>query len=146
MQAGENKKLGPDLWVAARNGEMDKVKALIERGAPVNFKHVSRKPKLRAYPLSVAVFRNRLDMVAYLLSQGADPMLRNYRKETSFDIARQAGHTEMLALLERAPKKVLMDRASTEKNRERDIKQIRKLEVKKQKKRKTKKTQFVCLD
>lgn len=38
MQQGENKKLGPDLWLAARNGELDKVKALIERGAPVNFK------------------------------------------------------------------------------------------------------------
>jgi hypothetical protein len=50
-------------------------------------------------------------------------------KETSFDIARQAGLVEMLELLERAPKKVLMDRDSTVKNRERDIKQIRKLDV-----------------
>ena len=30
----------------------------------------------------------------------------------------------MLELLERAPKKQLLDRASTEKNRERDIKQV----------------------
>ena len=54
------------------------VQALIERGAPVNFKYVSRKPKLRPYPLHVAVFRNRLHVVQYLLSQGADPLLKNY--------------------------------------------------------------------
>jgi hypothetical protein len=35
---GANKKLGPDLWLAARNGEFDKLKSLVERGAPVNFK------------------------------------------------------------------------------------------------------------
>jgi hypothetical protein len=63
------------------------------------------------------------------VSQGADPMLRNYRKETSFDIARQAGLVDMVALLERTPKKTLLDRDSTTKNRERDIKQVRKLEI-----------------
>lgn len=66
---------------------------------------VSRQPKMRPYPLHVAVFRNRSDIVRFLLSKGsavhsacescvdpldsagADPTLRNYRKETAMDIA-----------------------------------------------------------
>jgi hypothetical protein len=91
---------------------------------------VSRKPKLRAYPLSVAVFRNRMEIAEYLLSRGADPMLRNYRKETSLDIARQAGLTDMLALLERwKGRGAVAGDAETDRNRERDIKQVRKFEM-----------------
>lgn len=37
-RADSNKRLGADLWLAARNGEFDKVQALVARGAPVNFK------------------------------------------------------------------------------------------------------------
>ena len=117
------------LAQAARNGEFDKLRGLVERGAPVNFKHVSRKPKLRAYPLSVAVFRNRTEIVEFLLARGADPLLRNYRKETCFDIARQAGLTEMLALLERWRGRAVAADAETDKNRERDIKNVRRLEM-----------------
>lgn len=166
-----NKKLGADLWLACRNGEFDKVQNLVARGAPVNFKFVSRQPKMRPYPLHVAVFRNRADIVQFLLSKGgvlgfcnvflllqhfvpwliddgsgADPLLRNYRKETALDLARQNNLHEMLALLERGPTRVLpvsfavlrffqcflilqlQDRASTTANRERDIKQVRKQE------------------
>lgn len=55
-------------------------------------------------------------------------MLRNYRKETALDLARQAGHLHLIPILERGPSKILPDRASTAANRDRDIKQVRKQE------------------
>ncbi len=111
-----------------RNGEFDKVQRLVQRGAPVNFKFVSRQPKMRPYPLHVAVFRNRVEIVLFLLGKGSDPMLRNYRKETAIDICKANGLRDMQALLERGPSKVLPDRASTAANRDRNIKEVRKQE------------------
>lgn len=54
--------------------------------------------------------------------------MRNYRKETAMDLARQAGHLHLIPVLERGPSRVLPDRASTTANRDRDIKQVRKQE------------------
>jgi ankyrin repeat protein len=59
------------LLLAAREGYMDSVKALVESGADVN--QVSAGD--RTSPLLIATINGRFDVAEYLLSQGADPTL-----------------------------------------------------------------------
>jgi ankyrin repeat protein len=101
---------GTDVWAmlrAAVDGDLDTIKAL-----------VAKDPNLIecefAYfkPLHFAVRENRLDVVRFLLEQGADPMCGGlgfqpaYRPRNPgnhqwpFDMARERGYTLVLALLE----------------------------------------------
>lgn len=57
------------MHLAARQGELDAVKALIEAGADVNQRAVGDK----STPMLVATINGRFDLAKYLLDNGADP-------------------------------------------------------------------------
>ena len=55
------------LILAATNGHLDAAKALVAKGAAIDGRAYETTPLLRA------TFRNRIDMIDWLLDQGADP-------------------------------------------------------------------------
>ena len=82
------------LYIAARNGRVDTVRALLERGADV-----SRAKVTGATPLIGAVAEDHTDVVKILLENGADVNLVNIDGATPVYIASYRGHTAALKLL-----------------------------------------------
>lgn len=84
------------LYRAARAGNLEIARLLIDRGARVN-----GKAKNGWSPLHIAVFQNHRSMVELLISSGADINDRNDKGETPLRIAKNYNRTEMIALLKR---------------------------------------------
>src|SRR6516165_991550 len=61
-----------DLLSAARNGELGSVKALVEKGAPLEAKTAYGQT-----PLYLAAMNGHEDVVAYLLEKGANTDVRD---------------------------------------------------------------------
>ena len=89
------------LILAATNGHMDAAKALVAKGARIDGRAYETTPLLRA------TFRNRIEMVDWLLQQGADPngtgWLGGHAKGvTAFHLAAADGLVEIVERLQKA--------------------------------------------
>jgi ankyrin repeat protein len=74
---------------------------LIEKGARVN-----AEMSTGATPLHVAVETKQIEMVKLLLEHGANPRLESFYVHSPLKIAENAGHTEILKLLEKQTNQV----------------------------------------
>lgn len=89
------------LILAATNGHLEAAKALVARGAEIDGRAYEATPLLRA------TFRNRIEMVDWLLDLGADPngtgWLGGHAKGvTAFHLAASDGRREIIERLQRA--------------------------------------------
>ena len=88
------------LILAATNGNLEAAGALVKRGAQIDGKAYETTPLLRA------TFRNRIEMVDWLLDQGADPDITGWlgghaKGVTAFHLAAADGQREIIELLKR---------------------------------------------
>jgi len=90
-----------DLCDVIDRGDLEKVRALLNRGADPN------RQCGRLWPLAHAAWNSddRADIVELLLQHGADPTIRHETirtdfEETPLDIARRLGHHRVQAVLE----------------------------------------------
>lgn len=89
------------LILAATNGHIEAAEALVRKGAQIDGRAYETTPLLRA------TFRNRIEMVDWLLTRGADPngtgWLGGHAKGvTAFHLAAADGRREIIELLKRA--------------------------------------------
>ena len=89
------------LILAATNGHMDAARLMVAKGARIDGRSYETTPLLRA------TFRNRVEMVDWLLDQGADPngtgWLGGHAKGvTAFHLAAADGLVEIIELLQSA--------------------------------------------
>lgn len=82
------------LILAAANGDMATVRMLCEHGANVNAQNKDGHSSLHR-----AAYWGRGDVIEYLLTQGADAMLRDARMELAADIAAKEKYPGIAALL-----------------------------------------------
>ncbi|QCB45579.1 hypothetical protein E5678_05800 [Hydrogenophaga sp. PAMC20947] len=115
------------LMLAALQGELDMATRLIQRKAEVNktlwtplhyacsnlepssdamvrlllehHAYIDAESPNKSTPLMMAAKYGHADLVALLLEEGADPMLRNEQGLTAVDFARQAGRSEQANLI-----------------------------------------------
>ena len=74
---------------------LEAIKYLVSLGAPVNLKDINGYT-----PLHIAVERDRLDLVEYLLASGAEPNLKtNLSSLTPLHLAAESASPEILAIL-----------------------------------------------
>jgi ankyrin repeat protein len=84
-----------DLLSAARNGELGSVKALVEKGAPLEAKTAYGQT-----PLYLAAMNGHEDVVAYLLEKGANTDVRDtFYKAPMLGFALQRKHYGVVKLL-----------------------------------------------
>ena len=90
--------LNEPMASAAAEGHIDRVRALLDRGASPNAWGVDL-----VYPALVAAAEGgHADIVELLLSRGADPSLRDGEGQSALQRARQGGHDDVVALLLKA--------------------------------------------
>src|SRR5687767_5208656 len=90
---------GTDVWDmfrACASGDLAAVKRLL-----LNDPSLVRGAYAYRRPMYFAVRENRLEVAAFLLENGADPV-NAWGSDTLLDIARDRGHNGMLTLLEKA--------------------------------------------
>ena len=85
-----------EIMVCAANGNLERIRELVEYGGNVNAKSTSGTTALM-----YAARNNHLSIVEFLLAAGADAELKTDKKSTSIDIAKKFGHPEIAARLER---------------------------------------------
>ncbi|KAJ5718593.1 hypothetical protein N7488_004239, partial [Penicillium malachiteum] len=85
-----------------KSDTVDVLKLLICRGAPVNaIMYKDHQPSWDMYffmgqtPLHRAVYLRKVDAIHYLLSQGADPNMTNFNKQTVMQIADEESRREI---------------------------------------------------
>ncbi|KQB41324.1 ankyrin repeat domain-containing protein [Flavobacterium aquidurense] len=81
------------LTVAVSKGDLEFVKKLIEYGADVN--EISED----LTPLMIAARYNKVDILRVLLSNGANPSVRNEKGFTALKYAQLSNATEAIAIL-----------------------------------------------
>ncbi|OMQ07969.1 ankyrin repeat domain-containing protein [[Flexibacter] sp. ATCC 35103] len=81
------------LTVAVSKGDLEFVKKLIEYGADVN--EISED----LTPLMIAARYNKVDILRILLSNGANPSVRNEKGFTALKYAQLSNATEAIAIL-----------------------------------------------
>lgn len=86
----------PPLNVAARAGDVEAVRTLLEAGADVNAFGDDNMTALMA-----AAGANQQDVVKLLLERGADANLRDAKGRTASQVAQEKGHAAVVQLLER---------------------------------------------
>ena len=90
---------GTDVWemfCAAKNGDQEKIKSLLDKDPSL-----IRSQYDYRNPMSFAVCENQLNVAAYLLEHGANPVSSG-TDDTLLQIARDRGYHEMQRLLENA--------------------------------------------
>jgi len=101
LVAGDMSELNQELVKAVNNGELAKVKQLIEKGADVNV--VTNDRFLGAVPvLMVATRRGHMDIVQFLVENGADVNARttgDVEGGTALMIASASGHLDIVKFL-----------------------------------------------
>jgi len=94
-----------ELFVAARNGDLIKVKTALEKGANPNAKDDNGWT-----PLYRAAHKGHVDVVRVLLERGANPNAKNNIGGTPLHIAAYFGHVEIVKLmLERGADPLIAD-------------------------------------
>jgi len=84
-----------DLHKAAYEGDAEKVKELLKKGADPNIKDEKGRT-----PLHEAAYWGRLDVVRLLLVRGADPTVKDKDGRTPLDLARAEGRREVVSVIE----------------------------------------------
>lgn len=84
-----------ELMVCAANGNLERIRELVEYGGDVNARSTSG-----ATALMYAARNNHLAIIEFLLAAGANPKVRSDKKSTAADIARKFGYLEIAARLE----------------------------------------------
>ena len=89
------------LILAATNGHLEAARLLVAKGARIDGRAYETTPLLRA------TFRNRVEMVDWLLDQGADPNATGWlgghaKGVTAFHLAAADGRVEIIERLKRA--------------------------------------------
>ncbi|HET9679853.1 MAG TPA: ankyrin repeat domain-containing protein [Gammaproteobacteria bacterium] len=84
------------LLAAIRQGEIDRVERFVNSGVNVNGEVDG------VTPLTIAAVNGHLDIARLLLAAGATPDLANGHGDTAWQLAEQAGHTELAELLRSA--------------------------------------------
>lgn len=82
------------LHIAARKGELEDVKILVECGAKVNV-----IGDIGNTPLHGASAKGLREVVEFLLANGADPSIKNEFGETAADWAKTENHDDVVRLL-----------------------------------------------
>jgi ankyrin repeat protein len=85
------------LWSAIAAGDSRRTELLLDQGADTR-----GLDPLGRTPLSLAVIRQRADLVRLLLAHGADPNARDQSGDTPLERARQEGRADILAMLQAA--------------------------------------------
>lgn len=85
------------LACLANNGNARVGAALIDNGANVNHQDKFGQTAL----IHCAFHRNHLDLAKLLLTNGADPEIKNLKKNTAYDIGRSLDNANFCALIER---------------------------------------------
>ncbi|MEM1321097.1 MAG: ankyrin repeat domain-containing protein [Bacteroidota bacterium] len=92
MSAGDWK----DLFAACKNGDLELVKYHIKMGVNPNYQH----PEFMTSPLLESIRANQIDIIKYLLANGADPYQKEgFGSDDAFTIAKSTKNKEVLALL-----------------------------------------------
>lgn len=84
----------------AGEGNLTIVTTLFERG---HVPHVNVQDSLGNTALMMAAKNGHGEIVRYLLSRGADPLLTNRNGDTAFTLASKAGHAEIASFLRPKP-------------------------------------------
>ena len=85
----------PSLITAVKQGDIQKVKSLLNQGVDIN----ATEPSIGATALFGASFKGQTDMVRILLEKKADPDIPSNNGYTPLYAAIQEGHTEIVDLL-----------------------------------------------
>ncbi|KAI8980432.1 ankyrin repeat-containing domain protein [Pilobolus umbonatus] len=80
-----------NLWVAAGDGQLDRVKELIESGVDVN-----SHDQFGYTAMHAAVSYNQIEVVEYLITKGADINVRDYEKDTPLFVAETVRMADLL--------------------------------------------------
>ena len=92
MAAGDWK----EMLIAAQEGNLALVRYHISMGENPNYQH----PEFLTTPLIEAATFGHLDIVTYLLDNGADPSLRaGFSSDTALSMARKEGHGKIVQVL-----------------------------------------------
>ena len=84
------------MMICAQMGYVDFAKDLIKKGYDIN----KRVPSNNHSVLSLAIWANQVEMVRFLLKNGADPNIEDNLGWTSFDVAEFCNNPEILNELE----------------------------------------------
>jgi hypothetical protein len=89
---------GEALCAAANAGRTEIVRLLIARGAPIDHRNA-----FAWTPLMSAAWQGQTETLRVLLANGANLMLQDDRGKRAIDWAREAGHLQIVELLETIP-------------------------------------------
>jgi ankyrin repeat protein len=88
----------PDLHKAAREGDADRVRELLDAGADVNVRNAD-KQRLQYTPLHWATYYGHLEIAAILISRGADLDAEAPTYSTPLYLAAEQGHPKVVEFL-----------------------------------------------
>ena len=88
----------PDLHKAAREGDADRVRELLDAGADVNVRNAD-KQRLQYTPLHWAAYYGHLEIAEILISRGADLDAEDPDYSTPLYLAAEEGHPKVVEFL-----------------------------------------------
>ena len=88
----------PDLHKAAREGDADRVRKLLDAGADVNVRNAN-KGRLQYTPLHWAAYYGHLEIAEILISRGADLDAEDPDYSTPLYLAAEQGHPKVVEFL-----------------------------------------------
>ena len=88
----------PDLHKAAREGDADRVRELLDAGADVNVRNAD-KQRLQYTPLHWAAYYGHLEIAEILISRGADLDADDPYYSTPLYLAAEQGYPEVVEFL-----------------------------------------------
>ena len=89
--------INDELIDAARKGDINRIKKLLDKGADVNAKDKDGETALMA-----AALRGHTEIVQFLLNKGADVNAKRNDGTTALMAAAREGHTETVRILKQA--------------------------------------------
>jgi|GEM_PF-2312432 len=84
----------PELHIAAYEGDVERVKKLLKKGADPNARNV-----VSWTPLHVAASKNHIEITKLLLEHGADPNVQEEHGRTPLHVAASKNHVDVVKLL-----------------------------------------------